>query len=861
MGSPEQTGGAAPPGFARVVYLMAKLVFTRGANRFRAGFRRPKRRAEVGRRGTPRKAPLGRAGLVLIGLLMVFNALNITSQMLRVARAALPPVRDDQGRIELLPQQYARLSQIDAFVASDDPAAMQDLQTAVRHALRVAGMPGARANEDAEDAIIAQYARRGIGGFCFVPESAATVLFPAMLAWHSPAQREILAIVAALVLLLSTAWFFLSLGNTNQDLGKVEWTLEWFFTFPIRPQHLFLSQILGHAVAAPLCWVAALPMFFVIFWSAGFRWAAASLALLSALHLSLMIAAARVCLETVLRTTQPPARLKNLQALFTVAGIMTFFFLLANVGQSALALTFFDWAVALPPITAWLPCTVALQWCRREFSATALWAGFAFVVPWMATMICASRVRHGLMSSSGGLTGQRGRADRAKAGPALRGIVGKDLRLLLRDRNFLVQTLVIPVLVLGFQLLLNAGILNAVQTNFQHAAVLSFFIGGYVLIATALAALSVEGNSVWLLFTLPRSLPSMLLQKTVLWAGVALIYTTGVLLICARLNPHLTGRDAGFAALAMLGVVIYAFIAAGLGILGTDPMEPEVRRRVRHETVWLYMLLAAMFAHALYQASVWAWIAQLVLSVLLAYALWQKVRDRAPYLLDPVATPPAAVSLADGLIAALAFFVLQGLCALLLQKASLSAGTAIFLGFVLAGAAVVTAVLVIFWRARVPDMLASVGFLRRSRDNGMSWFRGLLLGMASGGCAAALAWAYIELLGRSPFLDWLKQESPRLPPELGPWLPVLAIGAAPVFEEFIFRGLVYRGLRRSTGPAVAMAGSAAIFAIVHPPISVIPVFFLGLAAAWSFERSQLLISAVAAHAVYNAAILARGVPL
>jgi membrane protease YdiL (CAAX protease family) len=42
---------------------------------------------------------------------------------------------------------------------------------------------------------------------------------------------------------------------------------------------------------------------------------------------------------------------------------------------------------------------------------------------------------------------------------------------------------------------------------------------------------------------------------------------------------------------------------------------------------------------------------------------------------------------------------------------------------------------------------------------------------------------------------------------------------------------------------------------------VIPVFFLGLAAAWSFERSQLLISAVAAHAVYNAAILARGVPL
>jgi len=861
MADVELATGRPPPGFARVVYLVAKLVFTRGANRLRAGLRRRPPTPDARRTGTARKAPLGRAGLALIGLLMIFNSLNITAQMLRAARAALSPVRDAQGRIEVLPQQYARLAQIDAFTVPDDPAAMHDLQTAVRNALQVAGTRSAPPKESTEDALIAQYARRGINGFCFIPETAATVLFPALFAWHSPAQREIMSVVAALVLLLSLAWFFLSLGNANQDLGKVEWTLEWFFTFPIRAQHLFLSQILGYAVAAPLCWVAALPMFFVIFWSAGFRWGAVGLALVSALHLSLMIAAARVCVETVLRTTQPPARLKNLQAMFTVAGIMTFFFLLANVGQSAIASAFFERAVMLPPATAWLPFTVALQWCGREFSATPWWLTFAVLIPLAATMICAARVRRGLVTSSGSVAGERGRAPAAGGGQMLRGIVGKDLRLLLRDRNFLVQTLVIPVLVLGFQLLLNAGILNAVRTNFQHAAVLSFFIGGYVLIATALAALSVEGNSVWLLFTLPRSLPSILLQKTLLWAGVALAYTIGVLAICARLNPHLTGGDAAFAVLAVVGVAIYAFIAAGLGILGTDPMEPEMRRRVRHETVWLYMLLAAMFAHALYQASVWAWIAQIVLSVLLATALWQKVRDRAPYLLDPIASPPASVSLADGLIATLAFFVLQGLGALLLQKASLNAGTAIFLGFVLAGAAVVAGALFVFWRARVVGVLASVGLTRRSSSDGTSWFRAVLMGVAAGAGASALAWCYLELLGQSPFLEWLKRESPRLPPDLGPWLPVLAIAAAPLFEEFIFRGLVYRGLRRSTPPAVAMAGSAAIFAIVHPPVSVIPVFFLGIAAAWSFERSKLLISAVAAHAVYNAVILWRGAPL
>jgi membrane protease YdiL (CAAX protease family) len=860
MSSGVESIPARPPRLGRVIYLVAKLVCTRAANRLRAGLRRKRTTDDGRRRGTARKAPLGRAGLVLVGLLMIFNSLNITAQILRSARAALPPVHDAQGRIELLPQQYARLGQIDAIVAPDDPEAMQDLQTAVRHALRAGGGPGTRTNEDAEDAIIAQYARRGIGGFCVLPETAATLFFPTLLAWHSPAHAEITAIVSTLVLLLSIAWLFTSLGNANQDLGKVEWTLEWLFTFPIQPRHLFLAQILGYAVAAPLCWVAAFPMFFVIFWSAGFRWGAVGLGFVSALHLSLMIAALRLVLETVLRTTQPPARLKNLQAMFTVAGIMTLFVLLATVGQSVVATTFFDWALTLPPSMAWLPFTVALQWCVRDLSAAALWIGCGFFVPCAAMLICAARVRHGLIASAGGFEGQRGRASGAKSISSLRGIVGKDLRLLLRDRNFLVQTLVVPVLVLGFQLVLNAGILNAVQTNFQHAAVLAFFIGGYVLIATALAALSVEGNSVWLLFTLPRSLPAILLQKTCLWAGVALLYTIGVLAICARLNPHLTAWDAGFAVLAIVGVAIYAFIAAGLGILGTDPMEPEVRRRVRHETVWLYMLLAAMFAHALYQASVWAWFAQIILSMLLACALWQKVRDRAPYLLDPVATPPAAVSLADGLIAALAFFVLQGLAALLLQKATLSAGTAIFLGFVVAGAAVVAGVLFIFWRARVKGVLASVGLVRRSRDDGASWFRALWLGVLAGSCAAALAWAYIAFLAQTPFLNRLQQESPHLPPDLGPWLPVLAVAAAPLFEEFIFRGLVYRGLRRSTSPAAAMAGSAAIFAIVHPPISVIPVFILGIAAAWSFERSKLLLSAVVTHAVYNAAILLRGVP-
>ena len=68
-------------------------------------------------------------------------------------------------------------------------------------------------------------------------------------------------------------------------------------------------------------------------------------------------------------------------------------------------------------------------------------------------------------------------------------------------------------------------------------------------------------------------------------------------------------------------------------------------------------------------------------------------------------------------------------------------------------------------------------------------------------------------------------------PSLRWWLPALAVLAAPLFEEFIFRGLIFGGLRRIASPVTAALASAAIFAIVHPPMSVVPVFVLGIAAA------------------------------
>jgi hypothetical protein len=85
---------------------------------------------------------------------------------------------------------------------------------------------------------------------------------------------------------------------------------------------------------------------------------------------------------------------------------------------------------------------------------------------------------------------------------------------------------------------------------------------------------------------------------------------------------------------------------------------------------------------------------------------------------------------------------------------------------------------------------------------------------------------------------------------------VLMVVAAPIIEELLFRGYVFRVMQRAWSPHNAIAASALLFAIVHPGLSFPPVFVLGLATAWLYFRWQKLWPGMLLHAGYNAAILA-----
>ncbi len=75
---------------------------------------------------------------------------------------------------------------------------------------------------------------------------------------------------------------------------------------------------------------------------------------------------------------------------------------------------------------------------------------------------------------------------------------------------------------------------------------------------------------------------------------------------------------------------------------------------------------------------------------------------------------------------------------------------------------------------------------------------------------------------------------------------------APLGEEFMFRGMLYRYLRARRGVAFAVASSALIFALAHVvPVLLPALFALGVALALVVERFASIYPAIVLHALNN----------
>lgn len=89
------------------------------------------------------------------------------------------------------------------------------------------------------------------------------------------------------------------------------------------------------------------------------------------------------------------------------------------------------------------------------------------------------------------------------------------------------------------------------------------------------------------------------------------------------------------------------------------------------------------------------------------------------------------------------------------------------------------------------------------------------------------------------------------------WSRQLAIGVttillAPVFEEVLFRGLLYPAVKQAGFPRAAIWGTALLFAASHLNLlTFIPLVFFAVVLTLLYERTDNLLAPITAHAVFN----------
>jgi len=637
----------------------------------------------------------------------------------------------------------------------------------------------------------------------------------------------------------------------SQNVARVESGILWLISQPVPARVLFAAKIVEYATLNLIFWLCALPFFTLCALAAGHGWASLLIALGACIPISIALAGIRLGIETACRLNLKPAWRKDIQIICTMISTFLMFALymamMSGMGAALWGHKLLPWAelpMAWPLRAVLTPGINVLPWMAANgiLALAVAAAGIGYSV---------RSVRGGFISDTDTLQGERQpRAIRSKSWLPLT-LVGKDLRMLYRDRLFLFNVLGLPFFMIGMQFVLNPELIGAVAGNFRHACTLAYVLGGYLLIPSATTVLSAEGAALWLITSAPQPLLRLLQQKLLLWTGLAMAYTLIALAAALMFTPW--PGSAGFADVIMvlLGVPIFAVIAVGIGAAATDVLATDPKQRIDQGAMMALMLIVGMHGQAIYTAEGHGRLLWLMLSGVLAYAMWQRLEIRLAWLLDPTDRPARRIDLADGALAAMAFMFTQSLIGLMLSWFDVQPALTLLIAFTCAGIFSALGALYMFWRNGLADILQSTG-LMPDKPWRLALRVNLVWGIAGGLLAGLIGAAYLHLLAQFPLLAG---DAPAIAP-LPLWTIVaITVLAAPLAEEFIFRGLLFKGLCASLPVRWAVPASAAAFALIHPTMAVLPVFALGCIAAIAYRRTGWLLAPMLAHGIYNAVVV------
>ena len=635
---------------------------------------------------------------------------------------------------------------------------------------------------------------------------------------------------------------------------------EWLFTHPVPAGAIFTAEMLSPIAANPIYWGA--PLFAGVLYGYTYNF---GVGVLAALAVGVPVAVAAACLgkalEIGITIRFSPRSRGALLGLMSWLGYVSLILMMVSarsVSTVGAALGRF-----LAPLMAVPWPYLGLFLGLRQGAEPSFVSGV--LTCWVAAVfVTALAVRFCVWGANQGLSGNTGDAVVARASGSRGARFGreplyrKEFLWFVRDRGAIVQTILIPLSVAGFQVFNLHGALQTAQTSWNYLCGTAILFGTYFLWVLGPKSLASEGPALWLSLTWPRGLENLLKAKAWLWSMIS----AGVVTLILAYTVFLFPAEVWKVTLVGVGWLIFGRSMAEktvtLVTVASSSGDAEPIPRSRR---WAASLGMLTFAIGVMTQQWHVAIMGIVYSYITAAAMWENFRARLPFLYDPWSEKlPPAPTLMHAMIA---ISILVELGAVVTAPVYALAGHT-YVGLVssvlYAGCALGVTVGVGRFLKKRGVGLRDVWYWRpdSARAAGWNFLAAPLAGIAGGIMLGLLARGYTDVLLHVPSLAEIVHRSRDLlakSPGLKLYYAVVAVGVAPFAEEYLFRGLLFRALDREWGGWRAVVGSAAFFAVYHPPLAWLPVGLLGVANAVLFKATGRLTPAVILHMVYNAVIV------
>jgi hypothetical protein len=655
---------------------------------------------------------------------------------------------------------------------------------------------------------------------------------------------------------------------------------EWLFSHPAPPGAIFLAEMLSPIAANPIYITGPIFCWFLYGFIYGVAPGAAAAILIGA-----PISAAAACVGKAFEI--------GIMLRFSVRSRGAIIGFKSWVGYASMLL-FVAAAFSMPKIVNALgvyfqPVAISLPWPWLGWFVGARTDGsFSFIsgmiACWLlAVVMVAGGVWYSVWGARRGLAGVA-KADLARPEPLAarktffrnNPLYRKELLWFLRDRGAIVQTILIPLTIAGYQLINLRGVIRGAQSSWNYLAGAAIVVGTYFLWILGPKSLASEGSALWLALTWPRGLEGVLKSKARLWSLIA----TGMVALILAYAIFRFPQEAWKILLTGIGWLAFGRAMAEKSVtLVSAPSSSGEPEPIPKSRQWGASLGMLTFGIGIVTERWSIAVMGIVFSWVTAAAMWQNLRARLPFLYDPWSEkfpPPPTVLHAMIAISALieGGAVVTGVCILLVSAENIALAQVMAYGICAAGVSIfvsnfladrgVKAAEIWRWRNDVNHEGVEKGTGLWRREEGTPGRRSAMLmragaaGVLAGVTLGLFARGYIALLLHFPAIAEMIHASERQMakvPGLRLSYGLIAIAFAPFAEEYLFRGLLFRALDREWGGWRAVAASAALFAVYHHPLAWLPVGLVGMANALLFKNTGRLAPAVILHMAYNAVVL------